>query len=248
MIAFSPDGAKLAAGYDGRTVRLWETATRRALTNLWHTKTGIKELHFSPDGKTLAISTSAKGTEGVIELRDVQTGALIGQPMVHRDEVKNFEFSRDGRWLATACEDHTSRVWDAHNGNPVTPWMQHDFECQQIHFSPDGERVATMASRGTVRLWNARTGEPLISPVTSKNESGHATVAISADGRQLLSATSGQAWIRDLTPDNAPIEELRMQAQAVSCTRLDPVTGILPLDNSSLSNAWRQFRTLRAAR
>jgi WD40 repeat protein len=176
-------------------------------------------------------------------VRDATTGAVLGRPVALRDKVKDFEFSRDGRWLVTACEDHTARVWDAASGQPVSPWLVHGYEVQQAHFSPDGSRLATLATYGCVRLWNARTGEPLAAPFLSPRKSGHARVAFSSDGARLLSATSRmEAWIRDLTPEPATIEELKQRAQILSCSRLDPAAGIVLLDNLSLSNAWNGLR------
>ena len=45
--------------------------------------------------------------------------------MFHDDPVLNIAFSPDGRYLATASNDNTARVWDPASGNEVTR-MPHD--------------------------------------------------------------------------------------------------------------------------
>jgi WD40 repeat protein len=60
-LAFSPDGATLAAAGDDRVIRLWDLAkSRHRLTLVGHSDR-IESLAFTPDGKTLA-SGSRDGT------------------------------------------------------------------------------------------------------------------------------------------------------------------------------------------
>jgi WD40 repeat protein len=245
-IAFSPDGARLATGHQNNTVQIWETLTGRPAGPPLTVLQEIRELAFSPDGRRLAISTSRHGTEGIVEVRDVATGELVGRPPVHRDSVVSFEFSRDGRWLATACEDHTARVWDASTGNAVSPWLPQDFEARQAIFSPDGTRLATIARRGAVRLWSARTGEPITAPLLYPRNTGDGRVSYSPDGQRLLLARGGnEAWLRELQPETANLEELRLLAEVLSCTTFDPAAGMVPLDETGLHHAWDQLRALR---
>jgi hypothetical protein len=193
----------------------------------------------------LAIST-ARGPDGVIELREVGSGAKVGQPMSHRDAIASFEFSPDGRFLATACVDHTARVWNAANGEPVSPWLWQGFEGRDLRFSPDGNRLLTLARRGAVRLWNASTGEPITAPLEYPRNEGTGGVSYSPDGLRLLLARGGnEAWIRELKPETATLEQLRLLAQVLSCTRFDPAAGMVPLDEAGLDEAWKRLRAMR---
>jgi WD40 repeat protein len=245
-IAISADGLRLATGHEDKSVQIWQTLTARPEVAPLTAGIDIRELHFSPDGKCLAISTYASGGEGIVELRDAASGKTIGRPLRHRDEVMSFQFSRDGRWLATACADHTARVWDAATGEPVSPWLPHAYETRQVFFSPDGARLVTLARRGATRLWNTRTGEPITAPIIYARNSGDGGVSYSPDGLRLLIARGGnEAFLRELQPEPTSCEELRLRAQVVSCTRFDPAAGMVPLDEAGMSDAWKRLRALR---
>jgi WD40 repeat protein len=247
-IAISSDGKQLAIAQAGGAVEIWETlACRRQAGPIMMPGT-IHQLEFSPDGARLAIA-AIRGTDGVVEVRDIATGAVIGRPLLHRDAVRAFQFSRDGRWLATACDDHTARVWEAATGEPVSPWLPHDFEVRQVEFSPDGTRLATLTRRGAFRLWCARTGEPITAPLQYERNAGTGRFSYSPDGQRLLICRGGnEAWLRELQPETASLEELRLLAEVLSCTRFDPAAGMVPLDESSLDEAWKQLGALRKSR
>jgi WD40 repeat protein len=245
-IAVSADGTHLATGHNDKTVQIWEMRTGRHKGALKAAEK-IGDIRFSPDGRLVAISTFNSGSDGVVEVLDVASGKVVGRPLRHRDEVVSFEFSPDGTLLATACNDHTARVWDAATGEPVTPWLPHDFETRKVFFSPDGARLATLARRGAARLWNARTGEPLSAPIVYARNEGTGGVSYSPDGLRLLISRGGnEAWLRELQPETATLEELRLRAEVLSCTRFDAAAGMVPLDESSLNLAWKQLRAFHA--
>jgi WD40 repeat protein len=243
-IAISPDGERLATDNAANEVLIWELPTERQLAEPLRMAGPIHQLRFSPDGKRLAIASS-RGTEIVVELRDVTSGQLVGGPLVHRDAVRSMEFSKDGRWLATACDDHTARVWNAATGEPVSPWLPHDYEARLVAFSPDSAKLATLARRGAVRLWNTRSGEPITAPLNYPRNLGSGHVSYSPDGLRLLLCRGGnEAWIRELQPTTESLETLRLQAEVLSCTRFDPAAGMVPISETDLKEAWNKLRAL----
>jgi WD40 repeat protein len=246
-IALSADGARLATGHADKSVVLWRTANGERegfpLTGFG----SIRELHFTPDGRRLGIATSGQSGEGIVEVRELASGKVIGAPLQHRDAVTSFAFSPNGKMIATGCNDHSVRVWDVATGEPISPWLRHDFEARLVVFSPDGTRLATIARRGAVRLWSTRTGEPITAPIVYLRNTGNGHVSYSPDGRRLLLSRGGnEAFLRDLQPEAAGVEELRLLSEVLTCTRFDPAAGMVPLDEVALNDAWKQLRILRA--
>ena len=58
----------------------------------------------------------------------------------HEALVRCVAFSPDGRFLATAGDDYTARIWDANTGKPLLVLRGHDNIVTSVAFAPDGRR------------------------------------------------------------------------------------------------------------
>ena len=97
----------------------------------------------------------------------------------HHGEINGFDVSTDGRWIVTASDDTTARLWDAATAKPIGARMQHEDRVLTAAFRPDGRTVVTTSgnsrssrfnSRSSrfvrVGLWDASTGMPIVTPMT----------------------------------------------------------------------------------
>jgi dipeptidyl aminopeptidase/acylaminoacyl peptidase len=112
-VAFSPDGALLAAAGSGeRFTTLWEVASGRLVGRLRH-PTYVVAVRFDPQGRTLATAA----TDGTVRLWDLasrrQLGvALPGPDHAGPDRWTVLAFNPAGTDLVVFYGDGTGRVWD----------------------------------------------------------------------------------------------------------------------------------------
>lgn len=140
--ALSPDEEYVAGVALTLRVMVCDRKTGKAVAVGRHTVTRVRQLTFSPDGKTLAICCGDlirlwgwKGASKDRELSDFQG-----------DGVERIWFSPNGKWLAAAIYKEGLRVWDTEELKEVRrlPGV-HD-----IRFFPDGKRLICLDT-GVVR-------------------------------------------------------------------------------------------------
>ncbi len=120
-------------------------------------------------------------------LAQMGQGRLEGQP----PEISALALSRDGRWLITASEDGTVRVWNMQGKQPTLTGLlrTHTGTVYHILFTPDPSRFITAGHDGQLLLWDLDTSGPSRSPLRIGTAQGPIrTAALSADGRWLLTA------------------------------------------------------------
>jgi WD40 repeat protein/serine/threonine protein kinase len=185
-VAFSHDGALLAAAGPSRRVTVWNTIDWSEAASLTDSTADVLAIAFDRDGRRLAVA----GRDSVIRIWDLAAPAL--RPLVlkgHTSHVMSVAFAPDGWRLASASADGTVRLWDTYAATEFDslPTLRH--HAQSVSFSPDGNTLATAAYGVTISLW----GGPAFSIVRDLHTAGDANldVAFSPDGRQLAAVDLG---------------------------------------------------------
>ncbi|WP_349345340.1 WD40 repeat domain-containing protein [Streptomyces rapamycinicus] len=204
VVAFSPDGRTLAAGGTndpgGDAVRLWDVGSRRQRGEpLTGHEGGVEGLLFSPDGKTLAVSSHVG--DGVVRLWDVASRRQRGEPLTgHEGGVGAMAFSPDSRTLAVSASvggDGLVRLWDTatatRRGKPL---RARTVGVSALAYSGDGKTIVTLGfySGLVLRFWDAATHKERAKPLELASLSQ--PTAFTADGLTLATGSYDDNAIR----------------------------------------------------
>ncbi len=141
---------------------------------------------ITPDGQKFAIGTG----DGVIKLRNLNTGKLLRLLTGHSGHVHSIAISPDGQSLASGGGDGTIKLWNLNTGNLIRTLTGNLYHVNSVAISPNGQAIASGSSNETIKLWNLKTGKLL------DNLTGHSgdvnSVAISPDGQTLASGGSDE--------------------------------------------------------
>ena len=166
-------------------------------------KGSLGEVHFSPDGNKLAISTAIG-----IWLHDPETGKAL--ELLSRSHITRpyaFAYSPDGKTIASTSWDKPERmrgrsipaveVWDVATGEDKAILIGHPWRVNSIAYSPDGETIATGGWHrdNTVRLWDTQTGQNIF---TSRIQTKWGTFVIfSPDGTTYAAGDVNTVYLWD---------------------------------------------------
>ena len=148
-LAFSADGAWLAAGCDDGTVIAWETQTG-----------GIK-LYFKASDHQISALTIADSGNGLF-VGDVVGGVskwstTKGHPPQHFSgqarTITDLAVDSQERHLFTSYDDGTIRIWNPQTGTMSKVLVGHRSAVRQISFSPRDQRLYSVDMDGMLRAW-----------------------------------------------------------------------------------------------
>ena len=178
----SPDGQTLAgAGYN--EVALWDLKTGELIQNLIGHRGWINGVAFSPDGLTLASSSSQDGT---INFWDVNTGETHQTITGHVNHGYCLSFSPDGQTLASGGGRYIY-LWDMNTRTLHQTFSAYTVLIRSISFSPDGQTIASGGQGSSVWLLDANSGALLWELIGHAGNYGVNSVAFSPDGKTLAS-------------------------------------------------------------
>src|SRR5262249_49709422 len=109
-LAFSPNGGRLVAGGEKKTVKIWDVQTERELQSLDGHSGDVSATAFSPDREGRWVASA--GEDSTIKVWNSRTGELVHSFRGHTGLVTSLTFSRDGRQLFSGSRDKTVKVWN----------------------------------------------------------------------------------------------------------------------------------------
>jgi WD40 repeat protein len=203
-IAFSPDGARLAAGILEGSIHIWDVSTGRRLRSFQADSFEIWDLAFSPDGTRLA----SGGYDRAVKIWDVDPGRADDRvPLLltlrgHTTWLNGVTFSPDGPRIASASVDGVIKIWAAATGEELASFAAHAGMVNRLGFSPDGTRLFSNG-RGGPKVWDATTDPKA----------------------RVLARHPGQSYGGELSPDGKWFVFSNFDSPDHTATVLDATTG-----------------------
>lgn len=152
-VSFDHSGTRLLLG--GDSVWLWNWQTDDDAS--WISSTFGLSAVFSPDDEFMA---TPDGT--AVEIRSTSDPTdVVRELWGHTGQVRSVAYSKDGRYLVTAAEDSTAKVWRVSDGVVISTLEGHRGTVPSAAFDDTGELVVTGGDDQYIGLWDARTGRNL---------------------------------------------------------------------------------------
>jgi WD40 repeat protein len=187
VLAWSPDGKRIASGSDDYTAHVWDAATGNNPL-IYHGHTSFVEgLAWSPDSKRIASGCA----DTTVQIWNPSDGSLIYSYRGHSLWVNRVSWSYDGTYIASGEQSSIGgqsvqvRVWEASTGKTVAVYHGHSNGVFAVAWSPDSTRVASCGYDGTLQIWEGATGKPI---VTYRDNTANFGLAWSPDSQRIAVA------------------------------------------------------------
>eukprot|EP00824_Muranothrix_gubernata_P017398 TRINITY_DN35669_c0_g1_i1.p1 TRINITY_DN35669_c0_g1~~TRINITY_DN35669_c0_g1_i1.p1 ORF type:complete len:308 (-),score=62.25 TRINITY_DN35669_c0_g1_i1:10-933(-) len=172
------------AGYD-HTIRFWEAASGKCYRTLQYPDSQINALAVTPDKQFL-------GVAGYPNVKLYEVTTANPNPVTnfagHSANVTSIGFQKDGKWMYTASEDGTVKIWDMR-----APGCQRDFECHApvntVALHPNQGELISGDQNGGIRVWDL-TANRCTHSLTPDPDVAMRSVAIASDASIVVAASN----------------------------------------------------------
>lgn len=144
------DEVVVTQGSDG-ALTFWDCKTGRETLTLKGHKSLVREIVFSPDGRTVATAS----WDHTARLWEATTGREIGVLRGHKEGVEAIAFSADGRTLATGSADDTIKLWNVTTQQEMLTLRPRHGDILRLKFVPDGTALISLSLTGMGKVWCA---------------------------------------------------------------------------------------------
>jgi WD40 repeat protein len=115
----TPDGKLLVSGAADRRIILWDIATAEQLFVSEPQTAAVEAVAITDDGRFMAQST-----EGRVYLWDIAKRQIIRTYAGHSSDIRQLQFTANGRTLLSSSRDGTVRLWRVEPLADLVAWVK----------------------------------------------------------------------------------------------------------------------------
>jgi len=177
--------ARVVAGTDGGSLRLWDANTRQTIRTFANAhRASITSVEYHPFGEFIA--TASRDTH--VRIWDTRKKSCL---QVYKAPGAGFmevvRFSPDGRWAVSGCSNGVLRICDLMGGTLLHQLPSNNAPIVSISFHPTRCNIAVTGANGSLTIWDAEKFEK----VYTTTNSGH-TVCDFSERYLAWAGTSGK--------------------------------------------------------
>lgn len=198
------------AGYD-HTIRFWEAPTAKELRKIPFQDSQVNRLAITPDKQYLAAA-------GNPHIRLFEIPSENPSPVIsydgHSASVTAVEYQKEGKWMCTASEDGTIKIWDIrapgcqrnhNNQSPINSACLH----------PNQAEVITGDQQGRVRVWDLATSKISCELIPDKRVPVRC-LAVASDASLLVAGNNrGTVFVWKMGSEKTPQPHHKLEAHSV---------------------------------
>ncbi len=197
VVAWSPEGRRIASGGVGTTIQVWDATTGESLFTYRGHLSRIGTLAWSPDSTRIA---SVAG-DTTIHIWNATTGDVFVAEDLHSHPVTALAWSPEGRRIASGDSGNTVCIWDPapdpENTLVVPEYSDYSGPIHTLAWSPDGTRLGAGCEENLARVKEVLAFKYADSMVYDAHTDAVQALSWSPDGTHIASASDDatvQVW------------------------------------------------------
>jgi G protein beta subunit-like protein len=237
------------AGYD-HTIRFWEAPSGICYRTIPYADSQINRLQITPDKQYLA--TAGNPHIRFFEINTNNSSAVTSFDG-HKTNVTALGFQREGKWMYTASEDHTIKIWDVR-----APGCQRNMDCgapvNTVTLHPNQAELISGDQNGHIRVWDL-SASACSRELIPDGQKAIRSIAISPDSSKVIAANnSGACFIWKLAENDTstfdPLQRLEAHSGYILKTVFSPNAKYLATTSADhtvklwMTDNWTHWKTL----